>query len=39
MAKQVNAAYRRTGDILQRMRQTRLPFDIVWTMVEETGKK
>ena len=32
-AKRVNAAYRRTGDIHQTMRETRLPFDVVWEMV------
>ena len=29
-ANQVNAAYRRTGDIRQKMREMRLPFDVVW---------
>ena len=32
-AKLVNKAYTETGDIHQTMRETRLPFDVVWEMV------
>ena len=32
-AKLVNASYAETGDIHQTMRETRLPFDVVWEMV------
>ena len=33
-AKLVNKLYAETGDIHQTMRETRLPFDVVWEMVE-----
>jgi hypothetical protein len=33
IARQVNASYARTQDIRQTMRETRLPFDVVWEMV------
>jgi hypothetical protein len=33
MSKRVNASYRRTGDIRLTMRETDLPFDVVWEMV------
>ena len=32
-ANRVNASYAETGDIHQTMRETRLPFDVVWEMV------
>ena len=32
-AKLVNKSYAETGDIHQTMRETRLPFDVVWEMV------
>ena len=32
MSKRVNASYRRTGDIRLTMRETDLPFDVVWEM-------
>ena len=32
-AKLVNKSYTETGDIHQTMRETRLPFDVVWEMV------
>ena len=32
-AKLVNASYAETRDIRETMRETRLPFDIVWEMV------
>ena len=32
-AKLVNKSYAETGDIRQTMRETRLPFDVVWEMV------
>jgi len=32
-AKLVNASYAETQDIRQTMRETRLPFDVVWEMV------
>ena len=32
-AKLVNMSYAETGDIHQTMRETRLPFDVVWEMV------
>ena len=32
-AKRVNKSYTETGDIHQTMRETRLPFDVVWEMV------
>ena len=31
-AKLVNASYAETGNIHQTMRETRLPFDVVWEM-------
>ncbi len=33
IARQVNKSYAETGDIRQTMRETRLPFDVVWEMV------
>jgi hypothetical protein len=33
IARQVNKSYAETGDIHQTMRETRLPFDVVWEMV------
>ena len=33
ISKQVNASYAETGNIHQTMRETRLPFDVVWEMV------
>jgi hypothetical protein len=33
ISKRVNASYAETGDIHQTMRETRLPFDVVWEMV------
>ena len=33
IAKLVNMSYAETGDIHQTMRETRLPFDVVWEMV------
>ena len=33
MSKRVNESYAETGDIHQTMRETRLPFDLVWEMV------
>ena len=33
ISKRVNATYADTGDIRETMRETRLPFDIVWEMV------
>ena len=33
IAKLVNESYAETGDIHQTMRETRLPFDVVWEMV------
>jgi hypothetical protein len=33
MSKRVNASYRRTGDTRLTMRETNLPFDVVWEMV------
>ena len=32
-AKLVNKSFAETGDIHQTMRETRLPFDVVWEMV------
>ena len=32
-ANRVNASYAETGDINQTMRETRLPFGVVWEMV------
>ena len=32
-ARLVNKSYAETGDIRQTMRETRLPFDVVWEMV------
>ena len=32
-AKRVNKSYAKTEDIHQTMRETRLPFDVVWEMV------
>ena len=32
-AKLVNKSYAETGDIRQTVRETRLPFDVVWEMV------
>ena len=32
-AKRVNRSYAKTEDIHQTMRETRLPFDVVWEMV------
>ena len=33
IARQVNKSYAETGDIHETMRETRLPFDVVWEMV------
>jgi hypothetical protein len=33
MAARVNASYRRTGDIRLTMRETELPFALVWEMI------
>jgi hypothetical protein len=33
ISKRVNATYAETRDIRETMRETRLPFDIVWEMV------
>ena len=33
ISKRVNASYAETRDILETMRETRLPFDVVWEMV------
>ena len=33
MSKRVNATYAETRDIRETMRETRLPFDVVWEMV------
>ena len=33
MSDRVNASYRRTGDVRLTMKDTGLPFDIVWDMV------
>ena len=33
MSERVNASYRRTGDVRLTMKDTGLPFDIVWAMV------
>ena len=33
IARQVNKSYAETGDIHQTMRETELPFDVVWEMV------
>ena len=33
ISKRVNASYAETGDIRETMRETRLPFDVVWEMV------
>ena len=33
ISKRVNASYAETQDIHQTMRETRLPFDVVWEMV------
>ena len=33
MSKRVNKSYAETQDIRQTMRETRLPFDVVWEMV------
>ena len=33
IARQVNKSYAETGDIRETMRETRLPFDVVWEMV------
>ncbi len=33
ISKRVNKSYAETGDIHQTMRETRLPFDVVWEMV------
>ena len=33
----VNRSYRRTGGLRKTMSETRLPFDLVWEMVGETG--
>jgi hypothetical protein len=33
MSKRVNASYRRTQDIRETMKDTGLPFDLVWEMV------
>ena len=33
ISKRVNASYTDTGDIRETMRETRLPFDVVWEIV------